>query len=262
MIPTEHLTVGGATSAAIALIGSVFNAIRYMEEHPFLCQSFACLFYWSFTSLLFLEAALALNRWAAVCTRKFRFKLWGSWVALGISWLGAIFVFLPAATNTWGRAGWDESSRTCTIFSSSHSTSVPFSVLIASVVFAPFFVIIMCYIAIVCTLKASHKRLDTSPPRSFALTVGDNSNGDFERRRKEQGLTLLVCAILTNYLVCTVPAATVLAVDPSAKMLSKAHIPTYIISWLGVVINPLLYVLCNPTYRAPFYARFNYSENL
>ena len=28
MIPTEHLTVGGATSAAIALIGSVFNAIR------------------------------------------------------------------------------------------------------------------------------------------------------------------------------------------------------------------------------------------
>ena len=33
-----------------------------------------------------------------------------------------------------------------------------------------------------------------------------------------------VCAILTNYLICTVPAATVLAVDPSAKMLSK--VPT------------------------------------
>ena len=28
MIPEEHLTVGGATSAAIALIGSVFNVIR------------------------------------------------------------------------------------------------------------------------------------------------------------------------------------------------------------------------------------------
>ena len=29
MIPTEHLIVGGASSAAIALIGSVFNAVRF-----------------------------------------------------------------------------------------------------------------------------------------------------------------------------------------------------------------------------------------
>ena len=138
MIPEEHLTLGGATSAAIALAGSLFNVIRfssnslifknttslshvasqltgtlrrqeaskqpyntsrhlplhlephlhfprspsqctghaethvgvglffgnsktlcrYMEEHPFLCQSFACLFYWSFASLLFLEVSV------------------------------------------------------------------------------------------------------------------------------------------------------------------------------------------------------------
>ena len=29
MIPEEHLTLGGATSAAIALIGSLFNVIRF-----------------------------------------------------------------------------------------------------------------------------------------------------------------------------------------------------------------------------------------
>ena len=32
--------------------------------------------------------------------------------------------------------------------------------------------------------------------RSFALTLGDNSSGDFERRRKEQGLTLLVSSCI------------------------------------------------------------------
>ena len=32
-----------------------------------------------------------------------------------------------------------------------------------------------------------------------------------------------VCAILTNYLICNVPAATVLAVDPNARGLSKVH---------------------------------------
>ena len=83
-----------------------------------------------------------------------------------------------------------------------------------------------------------------------------------------------VCAILTNYLICNVPAATVLAVDPNARRLSKVqttllhininsflimqpsrlffqqvHIPTYVLAWLSVIINPLLYVLCNPAYR-------------
>ena len=37
-----------------------------------------------------------------------------------------------------------------------------------------------------------------------------------------KGICILqVCAILTNYLVCTVPAATVLAIDPSANTLAK-----------------------------------------
>ena len=84
-----------------------------------------------------------------------------------------------------------------------------------------------------------------------------------------------MCAILTNYLICNVPAATVLAFDPYARRLSKvqtnllhininsflviqltiqkcfqqAHIPTYVLAWLSVIINPLLYVLCNPAYR-------------
>ena len=31
---------------------------RCMQEHPFLCKTFAFLFYWSFTSLLFLEASI------------------------------------------------------------------------------------------------------------------------------------------------------------------------------------------------------------
>ena len=33
MIPEEHLTVGGLTSAAIAFIGSVFNVIRLSSYH-------------------------------------------------------------------------------------------------------------------------------------------------------------------------------------------------------------------------------------
>ena len=42
------------------------------HDHPILCQVYAFLFYWSFLSLLFLQVALAVNRWTVVCTDKFR----------------------------------------------------------------------------------------------------------------------------------------------------------------------------------------------
>ena len=30
---------------------------------------------------------------------------------------------------------------------------------------------------------------------------------------------------------------------------SQAHIPTYILSWMTAIINPIIYVICNPAYR-------------
>ena len=53
---------------------SVSSNVRYIQDRPFCCASFAFLFYWSFATLLFMEAALAVNRWAAVCTHNLRFS--------------------------------------------------------------------------------------------------------------------------------------------------------------------------------------------
>ena len=51
-----------------------FSNPRYIQDRPFCCASFAFLFYWSFATLLFMEAALAVNRWAAVCTTNLRWN--------------------------------------------------------------------------------------------------------------------------------------------------------------------------------------------
>ena len=88
-----------------------------------------------------------------------------SYQYLGTHWLGRkLRLFQPLFFQP-GCLTFLPSSGTCTINSSLQSTSVPISVLIAIVVFVPFFLIIACYIAIVCTLKASHKKLNTSPQR-------------------------------------------------------------------------------------------------
>ena len=42
------------------------------------------------------ETCTAIVVEAGVQRKFLRFKLWGSWLALGISWLGALLVFLPS----------------------------------------------------------------------------------------------------------------------------------------------------------------------
>ena len=46
---------------------------RFFQQHPLLCTLQSFFFYWSFAALLFIEVALAVNRWAAVCTHTVRY---------------------------------------------------------------------------------------------------------------------------------------------------------------------------------------------
>ena len=45
---------------------------EYLATHLYQCSIFAILYYWNFSSLLFLQAALAFNRCVTVCTVKRR----------------------------------------------------------------------------------------------------------------------------------------------------------------------------------------------
>ena len=60
-----------------------------------------------------------------------------------------------------------------------------------------------------------HKDFLVVPYKELMVSVdyGSQLNSLFQK----------VCAILTNYLICNVPAATVLAVDPYARRLSKVQ---------------------------------------
>ena len=50
---------------------SLFNP-TFFKENPLLCQSSAILFYGNYGVIIFTEATLAINRWAAVCTKNYR----------------------------------------------------------------------------------------------------------------------------------------------------------------------------------------------
>ena len=59
--PTQCTGNAEARVSQVVIIAKKKNTCilhRCMQEHPFLCKTFAFLFYWSFTSLLFLEASI------------------------------------------------------------------------------------------------------------------------------------------------------------------------------------------------------------
>ena len=63
-------------------------------------------------------------------------------------------------------------------------------------------------------------------------------------------MTRMVGVILVSYLMSALPGMLVKSLDSTGTQYGATHIPTYAINWLNALISPVIYVVCNPTYRA------------
>lgn len=295
-----------------------FNSVTllrrwYFEQHTVQCKAFAYIFYTNMMAKILLEASLAINRWAAVCTTTCRFKRQTSLAVVAAVWLLS-HLTLSAATlfSHLLPMGWDPHSNTCTVIGGTRRTVVFISFLLV-----PYVVICLCYVHIVYTLRASRKTISRPSLRSQlsgedclkthrkdredmskthmkvpedilkthrkVLNLRRKTLHDLEPRlsssslqssnsftvslsrmqsevithrrrvRKEKGMVILVGCILLSYLVAYLPVSIV-----RAYQLDYAHIPTYILVWLTVLLNPVIYVASNSTYRAAARRKFNY----
>ncbi|XP_023336857.1 uncharacterized protein LOC111707904 isoform X2 [Eurytemora carolleeae] len=78
-----------------------------------------------------------------------------------------------------------------------------------------------------------------------------------KRNRQELNLTFTVGIILITNLAFNLPAVVIRSIDPLVTLYPEAHIPVYVTAWFSALINPLLYVVCNSSYRAAFKRRFH-----
>ena len=152
-LPLTGASMLHAGSVARINIRVFISLLRFFKQHPLLCQLLSFFFYWSFAALLFIEVALAVNRWAVVCQNSVRYKLvfhqcslissfqvfqghiWSmvndlkdismyffrfssstSLVAGCVCWFCAlIIVLIPTAISGWGQFGWDPGSGRMTL---------------------------------------------------------------------------------------------------------------------------------------------------
>ena len=124
---------------------SLFAPI-FFKENPLLCQSSAILFYGNYGVIIFMEATLAINRWAAVCTKTYRFTRETSLAAGGLVWALALILTCLVANIT--TIGWDENTGTCSLVGSMKRT-----VLMVVTVGMPYLIICLSYSAILFTLR-------------------------------------------------------------------------------------------------------------
>ena len=78
-----------------------------------------------------------------------------------------------------------------------------------------------------------------------------------QQERKEWRVTVMIGIILLMFLICTLPTAIIMELDPTADLWPSSHIACYILSWMIGVSNPLVYVLFSNSYRNAALARVN-----
>lgn len=227
---------------------------EFMQKYSHFCSIFALLYFWVYGAILCTQGAIAVNRWALVCSSTYKFTKKTSVLAGGASWLTSAFILLiPVFINGWKEFGYNESSGTCTALNYPDRT-IMFSVTIL----VPLVIIIVCYARIIWSVRRSRQTMKKSQVwrKSLDLAVLETQQSmdwlylqNIERQeaedRREMRMSLLISAIFVSYSVCTFPAAVVVQLDPDITKYPQAHIPTYILNWLGGLLVPVLYGLTN-----------------
>ena len=78
-----------------------------------------------------------------------------------------------------------------------------------------------------------------------------------QQEKKEWRVTVMVGIILLMFLICTLPTAIFMELDPGVDMYPTTQICCYILSWMIGVSNPLVYVLFSNSYRSAALSRIN-----
>ena len=63
------------TSLVLPFTSASMLKKSYFQDNPVLCQLYSFFFFWTFGALLFIQVALAVNRWTVVCTDRFRYLM-------------------------------------------------------------------------------------------------------------------------------------------------------------------------------------------
>ena len=195
---------------------------------PGFCSLFPFLFFVSLGAFILSLMSVTINRTLIIILQERSQKIINSKVralVILLCWVLPVFAMIPALSETYGKLGLKPLTQSCTILPDKLGRC-PKSFIYGLFVFIPILIMVICNIIIFFQIKRVSS-LRSKETKSF------------------------ICSILfvfLFFLMTIVPSWTVDYVDECFQN-PKSHAIAYIFLWSGSIINPVIFLMTQPSYR-------------
>eukprot|EP00092_Neocalanus_flemingeri_P002576 GFUD01002758.1.p1 GENE.GFUD01002758.1~~GFUD01002758.1.p1 ORF type:complete len:422 (+),score=88.37 GFUD01002758.1:84-1349(+) len=229
------------------------TAIRYIQQEwtlgPVLCRIFPFFFYGNVAASLMSMVAITINRYVLIAYYGNYSRIYSPCnilLMIAAVWIFSFGMIFPPLVDMWGTLGLDEETFSCTIKKLDGKSPKKFLFLVAFLL--PSISIMVCYSAILYTVKASRQKLEAhctpgSIPKTKAVKRSQNID--------DLKLTKMMLTIFLLFLICFLPLMLVNVWDDEIRQPS-VHIVASVLAWMSAAINPFIYAFLNQQYQLAF----------
>ncbi|XP_022102475.1 protein trapped in endoderm-1-like [Acanthaster planci] len=180
---------------------------------------------------------------------------WRATVMILVCWLLPLIFLLPPITGVWGDLGYEPKTLTCTFLRGGSNSGYSMFFMISALII-PTFSITFCYLKILQTVCANHKRvrkMRVVPADEVSTATETGAMGSIKRQRRMayrediQYTKMMLCIFLV-FIVCYVPYMMATLVDPQVKNMTF-HFFCGSCVWFSSCLNPIVYVIMNKHFR-------------
>ena len=104
-------------SICLPMTADIYNGCSVVCDNPVLCKAYAYIFYTVATTMMFIQAAVAFNRYVALCRREnapWKFTKRNNCLLIAFCWVFPLSALLLPLTDVWGTMGFDQELGICT----------------------------------------------------------------------------------------------------------------------------------------------------
>lgn len=239
------------------LINLPLTAARYIQQAwtlgDALCKIFPFFFYGNVAASLMSMVAITINRYILVSYNHVYRRVYSRFnigLMLCCVWVFSFGMLVLPLMSLWGTLGLDQATFSCTIKKKNGRSPKKFLFIFGFLL--PSLAIILCYSAIFLKVRSSRLRLDRHRCQNTPGTIPKSQLMCKTHKREDIKLTKTMVTIFLLFVVCFLPLMVVNVLEDSLPKFSNVHVISSMLAWTSATLNPLVYSMLHPEYKAAF----------
>jgi len=232
------------------------TGIDFAAKHQLLCVLHPLIQYANVGVSLLSIAMITVNRFVMIAHHSLYARIYTKKTVaamVSFTWIFSFALLIPTLCGKWGKFGFDNELKSCSITrNSTGSSSAKMSLFLIGFII-PCLAIVICYAGIFWVVRKSDSRMRNHVSVGSQPTTSSNSS---EKRKVTKSgsdwrLTKMILAIFLSFIFCYLPTTIIKVVDRRVSY-PDAHTVSYAIIYFSACINPIIYVTMNRQYRQAY----------